>query len=85
MKFTLVDVLERERDKMTARLFYDPGKPSAFSFLAKLQAAIKQAKGKISTRETQTWLERQDAFTLHEPVRNLFIRNPYNVTNAMEV
>jgi hypothetical protein len=78
MKFTLVDVLERERDKMTARLFYDPGKPSAFSFLAKLQAAIKQAKGKISTRETQDWLECQDAYSLHKPVRKHFPRNPYS-------
>jgi hypothetical protein len=46
---------------MTARLFYDPGKLSAFSSLSKLQAAVNQAKEKISTPETQAWLERQDA------------------------
>jgi len=45
---------------MTARLFYHPGKPSAFSSLRKLQATIKHAKGKISTRETQAWLVRKD-------------------------
>jgi len=54
---------------MTARPFYETGKPSVFSSLAKLQAAVKHAKGKISTRETQAWLERQDANTLHKPVR----------------
>jgi hypothetical protein len=46
---------------MTARPFYDTGKIAAFSFLSKLQAAVNQAKGKISTPETQAWLERQDA------------------------
>jgi len=51
----------RIRDKMTARPFYDTGKIAAFSFLSKLQAAVNQAKGKISTPETQAWLERQDA------------------------
>jgi len=35
------------RDKITAKPFYDPRKPSALSSLAKLQAAIKQTKGKI--------------------------------------
>jgi len=70
---------------MTARLCYDPLKPSAFSSLAKLQAAIKQANGKISTRETQSWLERQYAYTLHKPLRKHFPRNPYTVTNVIEV
>ena len=68
---------------MTARLYYDPGKPSAF--LSKLQAAMKQLKGKISTLETQACLERQDAYTLHKPVRKHFQRNPYTVTSVMEV
>ena len=71
---------------MTAKLFYDPSKPSAFSSLAKLQAAIKQTKGKIfPLAKTQAWLERQDAYTLHKPVRKHFPRNPYIVTNLMNV
>ena len=62
-----------KRGKMTARLYYDLGKPSAFSSLAKLQAAIKQTKGKIfQLAKTQAWLERLDAYTLHENVRKYF-------------
>ena len=63
---------------MIIRLFYDPGKPSSFSSLAKLQAAIKQAKGKNSTRETEAWLQRQDAYTLHKPVKKHFPQNQYS-------
>ena len=69
---------------MAAKLFYDPTKPSAFSSLAKLQAAIKQTNGKdFPLAKTQAWLERQDACTLHKPVRKHFPRYPYIVTNVM--
>ena len=74
------------RVKMTAKLIYNPSKPSAFSSSAKLQTAIKQAKGKIfPLAKTQTWLERQDAYTLHKTVGKHFPRKPYIVTNLMEV
>ena len=76
----------RERDKMNAKLFYDPSKPPAFSSLAKLQAPIKRTKGKdFPLAKTQAWLERQDAYTLHKPVRKYFPRNPYIVSNIIEV
>ena len=71
---------------MTARIYYDPGKPSEFSSLAKLQAAIKQTKGKIfPLEEREAWLERQEVYTLHKPARKHFPRNPYTVTNVVEV
>jgi len=58
---------------MAAILFYDPSKTSAFSSLAKLQAAIKQTKGKdIPLAKAQAWLERQGAHTLQKPVRKHF-------------
>ena len=83
-KCTLGDVFER--DKMTAIVYYDPGKPSAFSSLAKLQPAIKETKGKfVPLTKTQALLELQDAYTLHKPGRKHFPRNPYTVTNVMEV
>ena len=36
-------------NKMTARLYYDSGKPSAFLSLAKHRPAVKETKGKIFT------------------------------------
>ena len=68
---------------MNAKLFYDVSKPSAISTLAKIQAAIEgQAEGKSVPL---AWLEREDAYTLHKTVRKHFPRNPYVVSNVMDV
>jgi len=33
----------------------------------------------------KAWLEKQDAYTLHRPVKKRFARNPYSVNNVMDV
>jgi len=49
-------------------------------------AETKSKKGKPqSVGFTKAWLEEQDAYTLHRPVRKRFARNPYTVTNVMHV
>jgi hypothetical protein len=35
--------------------------------------------------EMRAWLEAQDVYTLHRPVRKIFPRNPYAVNNIMAV
>ena len=61
---------------MNAKLFNDNRKPSAFSTLANLQAAIKQTEGKsVPLAKTRASLERQDAYTFNKPVRKHFPRN----------
>lgn len=60
------------------KLFYDPGKPTAFSTLPKLE----KASGKSNIED---WLLQQDAYTLHKPVRKRFVRNPYTVNNIFDV
>jgi len=70
-------------------LYYDEGSPSGFATLPKLraaEAAERKMKGKPqSVGAIKAWLEEQDAYTLHRPVRKLFARNPYTVTNVMDV
>jgi hypothetical protein len=39
----------------------------------------------VSAGDVRAWLEKQDAYTLHRRVRRLFPRNPYSVTNVMDV
>jgi len=67
-------------------LYYDEGNPAGFSALRKLREAElteSKKKGKPqSIVKTRAWLEEQDAFTLHRPVRKRFARNPYTVTNV---
>jgi transposase InsO family protein len=71
---------------MYRRLFYDPAKPSAFSTVRKLKAAVAASKGKKRKRQdVESWLQEQDAFTMHRPTRKRFPRNPYTVDNAMDV
>jgi len=71
-------------------LYYAKGSPADFSTLRKLRAAevaeSKTKKGKPQTvGSTKAWLEEQDAYTLHRPVRKRFARNPYTVTKVGDV
>jgi len=70
-------------------LYYDEGSPSGFSTLRKIRAAEvaeSKLKGKpLSVAATRAWLEEQDAYTLHRPVRKRFTRNHYSVTNVEDV
>jgi len=65
------------------RLYYDPARPTAFSTLRKLGVAAK--KKNIKLDDIRDWLEKQDAYTLHRPIRKRFARNPYTVNNVMGV
>ena len=71
-------------------LYHDKSSAAGFSTLSKLRAAevseSKTKKGKPqSVGFTKAWLEEQDAYTLHRLVRKRFVRNPYTVTNVMDV
>jgi len=77
---------------MLRRLYTDPAAPSAFSSLHKLQQAAATPKGKqIKHKKQKTptqikeWLETQDAYMLHRPLRKRFPRNPYTVNNIDDV
>jgi hypothetical protein len=63
-------------------LFYAAERPSGFANLQKLAKASPRG---MKTADMQKWLLQQDSYTLHRPVRKRFARNPYNVTNIMDV
>jgi len=66
--------------------YYDPARPSGFSTLPKLLSAVLERKGiPQSVGSIRAWLEEQDTYTLRKPVRRRFSRNPYTVTNVMNV
>ena len=68
---------------MSGKLYFDPRLPSGFSNLKQLSAASRDKIGK-TTGELRAWLETQDAFNLHRPVREIFPCNPYGVNNNMD-
>ena len=57
---------------MAGKLYIDPRLPSGFTTLKQLYAAPRGSKIGKTVRELRAWLEAQDAFTLHRPVRNRF-------------
>jgi len=59
----------------------------AFSTLNKLAAAaaVKTTTTKMTKKNLRAWLDKQDPYTLHRPIRRCFARNPYSVNNVMDV
>ena len=67
-----------------SKFYYDAARPPAFSTLRKIRSATaKNKKGKPDV--IRAWLEKQDAYTLHRPVRTRFASNPYTVAKVIDV
>lgn len=60
------------------KLYYDPGHYAGYSATENLSRA---ARPNFSRNEVVRWLESQDAYTLHRPLRRKFPRLHYSVTN----
>lgn len=56
--------------------YYNPPHPAAYASVEKLSRASKKKKQHVSD-----WLEWQDSYNLHKPVRRKFPRRFYNVRN----
>jgi len=69
---------------MLGAVYYDPLQEAAFGTLEELKRIAKKT-GVANAGEVKPWLEQQDAYTLHRPVRKRFPRNPYSVDNIMDV
>ena len=78
---------------MIRKLYFDPSKPSGFSTQQKLQNAVtrrstskqKQKTARATAADIKAWLLKQDAYTLHRPVRKRFPGNPYTLNNINDV
>ena len=69
---------------MLGELYFDPTREAAYGSVDKLKKAAKRT-GIAKPSDVKPWLEHQDAYTVHRPVRKRFPRNPYSVTNIMDV
>ena len=59
------------------KLYYDPTEPTSFTGLDKLWRKIKvQPRFKnVKKRDVKEWLQQQDTYTLHKPIKRKFKRN----------
>jgi len=78
---------------MIRRLYFDPSEPFGFSTQQRLQNAVrrrstskqKQKTARAAAADIKAWLLKQEAYTLHRPVRKRFPRNPYTVNNINDI
>lgn len=61
------------------KVYYDPSHPAGYAGARRLTGKENKAA------DVYDWLTQQDAYTLHKPVRRLFPRLRYNVTNIDDV
>ena len=71
------------RINMSSYLYYESAKPSAYFEFEETSKFRKRRKLEKKPREIRSWLEMQDAYTLHKPLRRQFTRNPYNFNNIL--
>ena len=63
-------------DDYLSSVYYDPKRSGGFGGVDRLyQDVKKEGKFKISRKEIKEWLMKQDAYTLHKPMRRHFKRN----------
>jgi len=75
--------LEKTEITMTfEKLYYNPSHYASYSAVDNLTCAVKP---NFSRGEVIRWLESQDVYTLHRPLRKKFPRLHYNITNIDNV
>ena len=63
-------------DKYLSSVYYDPKRSGGFVGVNRLYDDVrKEGKFKISRKQIQQWLFKEDAYTLHKPIRRNFRRN----------
>jgi len=72
------------RGTMLGEVYYEPRHEAAFGTLEKLKRVAKKT-GVVKPCQVKPWLEQEDAYTLHRPVRKRSPRNPYCVDKIMDV
>jgi hypothetical protein len=77
---------------MYLKIYLDPREPAGISTARKFLKAIHSQDTKARNTPTnkglagvEAWLQTQDSYTLHISVRKRFPRNPYVVTNLIDL
>jgi len=65
-------------------LYFDPSGETSFGSYGKLLRKAKTLPG-VEPSAVKPWLEQQDAYNVHKPVRKRFPRNPYTLSNILDL
>ena len=67
-------------EKYLSQIYYDPESPASFGGIDSIYRAVKnEGKYQILQNKIRLWLQKQDTYTLHKPVRYRFRRNSVKV------
>ena len=69
---------------MIKNLYYNPSGETAIGIYGQLLRKAETLSG-AEPSAVKPFLEKQDAYTLHRPVRNQFPRNPYTFSKLLDV
>ena len=70
---SVTSMARKSVDKVLRRIYYDPSHPAAYSSVNALYKSSKEYG--IKRKEIESWLKKQDVYTLHKPARRKFKRN----------
>ena len=82
--YGLIRLALNDLSMMLGDQYFDPQSEAFFGSYQNLLSVAKKLKG-AEPSKVKPWLEQQDAYTLHRPVRKRFPRNPYIVSNLLDV
>ena len=66
-------------ERTLASIYYNRRGPASYSGIVKLYAEAKKRIKDIKLKDVQSWLEKQDLYSLHKPVRTRFPRQSTRV------
>ena len=74
---------EMDLESYLEKVYYDPKSPASFSSANKLLHVIKKQNRfkNVKRNQIESWLQLQDTYTLHKPVRRKFKRNAVIVSH----
>ena len=82
--FLSLPVMKSDRDHIQL-VYYDPSHPANYSGEGKLYRIIKsEGKFPITRKAIETWLRKQETFTLHRKVRRHFPPSRVIVSGILE-
>lgn len=71
--------IDKEVSDYLREIYYDPSQPSGYGSVKTLYLAARKKGLKITMDGVKKWLQSQDTYTLHKPVRKRFHRNRVKV------
>jgi hypothetical protein len=72
---------EASNEKLLNKIYYDPNHAASFGGINALKRVVG---GKVSTSDIKSWLQTQDTYTLHKPIRRRFKRRRIIVSDIDE-